>query len=162
MGPMSPQGDRPAGMRTRRWATTVVAALAIVGCDGAPPRVKPWRHAPDPLAVAESVPRSPVLAKASDDVAVKARRAHTLRIHVDAEPRGLNPLLSPSVWTRRIMMGTVFETLLREAPPEGGAGSGPGRYLPGLARSWRIMPGGREIRFELEPDVTFQDRKSVV
>ncbi len=164
MGPMSPQGDRPATARPahpRRWAWAVVAALAVVGCDGAPPRVKPWRHAPDPLAVAESVPRSPVLAHASDDVAVKARRAHTLRIHVDAEPRGLNPLLSPSVWTRRIMMGTVFETLLREAPPEGGAGSGPGRYLPGLARSWRLQLQNTELIIELDPAARWHDGRPV-
>lgn len=155
MVPMSPQGDRPVAR------LVVAAACALAACDGAPPRVKPWRHAPDPLAVAEGAPRSPVLVHAGDDVAVKARRAHTLRIHVDGEPRGLNPLLAPSVWTRRIMMGTVFETLVRYAPPEGGAGAGPGRYLPGLARSWRIQLQNTELIIELDPAARWHDGRPV-
>ncbi|HVV88092.1 MAG TPA: ABC transporter substrate-binding protein, partial [Kofleriaceae bacterium] len=130
-------------------------------CEGPPPRVKPWRHAPDPRALAEAAPRSPVLVREGDDVAVRARRAHTLRIHVDAEPRGLNPLLNPSIWTRRIMMGTVFETLIHYAPPEGGAGNGPGRYLPGLARAWRLQLQNTEIILDLDPAARWQDGKPV-
>ena len=156
MGPMCPQGSRPAAL------ALALAVLALAaGCDAAPPRVKPWRHAPDPLALAEGAPRSPVLAKEGDDAAVRARRAHTLRVHVDGEPRGLNPLLSPSVWTRRIMMGTVFQTLVRYAPPEGGAGNGPGRYLPGLARSWRIQLQNTEIILELDPSARWSDGRPV-
>jgi peptide/nickel transport system substrate-binding protein len=158
---MSPQGDRPVARARGRLALAVALAGGLAACDGAPPRVKPWRHAPDPLTVAEGAPRSPVLATKDDDQAVRARRAHTLRIHVDAEPRGLNPLLSPSVWTRRIMMGTVFETLVRYAPPEGGAGAGPGRYLPGLARSWRIQLQNTEIIVELDPAARWHDGKPV-
>ena len=162
MGLMGPQDDEPAARpRAIRRAWVVAAVLALAACDGAPPRVKPWRHAPDPLAVAEVAPRSPVLAHDSDDVAVKSRRAHTLRIHVDGEPRNLNPLLSPSVWTRRIMMGTVFQTLIRYAPPEGGAGNGPGRYLPGLARSWRIQLQNTEIILELDPSAKWHDGRPV-
>ena len=164
MGPMSPQDDRPgvaARPRWRRGPWLVAALVALVACDGAPPRVKPWRHAPDPLVLAEGAPRSPVLATAVDDVSVRSRRAHTLRIHVDGEPRGLNPLLSPSVWTRRIMMGTVFQTLIRYAPPEGGAGAGPGRYLPGLARSWRIQLQNTELILELDPAARWHDGRPV-
>lgn len=138
----------------------VVIALfvsGLPGCDCAAPRGKPWRHDPDPQSLAAAQPRSPALAADEEAVDVLAERSHTLRIHVDAEPRALNPLLAPSVWARRITMGPVFETLVRYEPPADGAGSGPGRYAPGLARSWKIMPGGREIRFELEPDVTFHD-----
>jgi peptide/nickel transport system substrate-binding protein len=68
---------------------------------------------------------------------------------MDAEPGRLSPVISPSVWTRRILLGTVFEPLLRY--------EGPGHYGPRLARSWRVMPGGTEIRIELEPGVTFHD-----
>ncbi len=141
----------------------VLTALLPAGCNCSPPRGKPWRHEPDPGRLAAAEPRSPALALGDDGQAAEilARRSHTLRIHVDAEPRGLNPLTAPSVWTRRITLGPVFETLIRYEPPEGGAGAGPGHYSPGLARSWRVMPGGREIRFELEPGVTFHDGRTM-
>ena len=42
----------------------------------------------------------------------------------------------------------VFEPLLRYVPPDA---QGPARYTPRLARSWRVMPGGLEIRIELSP-----------
>ncbi|HUQ06351.1 MAG TPA: ABC transporter substrate-binding protein [Kofleriaceae bacterium] len=111
------------------------------------------------MAVADAVPRSTALVREEEDLAVRARRSHTLRIHMDAEPRSLHPLLSPSQWTRRAVVGTVFETLVRYVPPEGGTGAGPGRYVPGLARSWRIQGGGTEIILELDPAARFHDGK---
>jgi ABC-type transport system substrate-binding protein len=136
-------------------ALTIAVALAL-GCAAceSPPRSKPWRHEPDPTKVAEAAPRSAALAPDATD-APRADRGHTLRIHMDAEPRHLNPMLAPSVWTRRIAMGTVFETLIKYAPPE--SPGGPGRYLPGLARSWRVDPDGLTIYVELETGVTFHD-----
>lgn len=138
-------------------STSQVAVLLVlvglVGCDS-PARVKPWRHAPDPTAEAARAPRSPALADMSAEADVRAARSHTLRIHLDAEPGRLNPLVGPTVWGRRITLGTVFEPLLRYVPAEGQT---PARYAPRLARSWRVMPGGQEIRIELEPDVTFHD-----
>ncbi|HEX4455237.1 MAG TPA: ABC transporter substrate-binding protein [Kofleriaceae bacterium] len=134
-----------------------IAAIAIgTGCDS-PARVKPWRHAPDPTAEAKSEPASQVLSNLAgqSDGDLRANRPHTLRIDVDAEPGRLTPLVEPSVWARRITLGTIFEPLLRYVPPE--TGQGPGRYEPRLARSWRVMPGGQEIRVELEPDVKFHD-----
>jgi peptide/nickel transport system substrate-binding protein len=140
----------------------ICALLALTsamapGCDCRAPRGKPWRHEADPKSLANAEPRSPALARDEATSAVLAERDHTLRVHMDAEPRALNPLVAPSVWARRVTMGTVFETLIRYEPPEGGAGAGPGRYAPGLARSWRVMPDGREIRFYLEPGVKFHD-----
>lgn len=123
--------------------------------------MKPWRHAPDPMLLADAAPRSAALARQEDDLAVRARRGHTLRIHMDSEPRGLHPLLAPSVWTRRIMLGPVFEPLIRYLPPEGGAGAGPGRYVPGLARSWRIQAQGTEIIIELDPAARFHDGRAL-
>jgi peptide/nickel transport system substrate-binding protein len=136
----------------------VVATLAVVGslalgCD-ASARVKPWRHAPDPTSEAAQAPGSPVLADASGEPDIRASRAHTLRVHLDAEPGRLTPLLGPTVWARRITLGTIFEPLIRYVPPDG---PGAGRYAPRLARSWRVMPSGMEIRIELEPNVTFHD-----
>jgi len=132
----------------------LVGLAGLVGCDS-PARVKPWRHAPDPAAeAAASAPGSHVLADPGGEADVRAARPHTLRIHVDAEPGRLTPLVSPSTWARRITLGTVFEPLLRYAPPDD---HGAGRFAPRLARSWRVMPTGLEIRIELEPDVTFHD-----
>jgi ABC-type transport system substrate-binding protein len=131
-------------------------ALAPIACDS-PARVKPWRHAPDPIAEAAHVPSSPALADLGDSE-VRAAHAHTLRIQLDAEPVRLNPLISPTTWGRRITLGTVFEPLIRYLPPE--AGQPAGRYAPRLARSWAVVTppwGGLELRLELEPGATFHD-----
>lgn len=140
---------------------TIGLAIAVViaasGCECAPARSKPWRHAPEPTGDLQGPPSSEVLAAESTRVAALARRRHTLRVHMDRQPRHLNPLVSPSQWTIRATQDTVFETLVRYRPPAGGAGSGPGRYEPGLARSWSVAPSGREIRIDLEPDVNFHD-----
>jgi len=131
----------------------VAAAVTAWGCD-APARVKPWRHAPDPASEAARVPGSPALIESPGGPDVHAARAHTLRVHVDAEPGRLTPLVAPTLWARRITLGTIFEPLLRYVPPDG---HGPGRYAPRLAQSWRVMPSGLEVRVELEPNVTFHD-----
>ncbi len=152
MGTRGPQDQRPTAA-----LTIAVAAIAgAIACES-PPRARPWRHAPDPTKVAEAQPRSPALAAEEVNAELRANRDHTLRIHMDAEPRHLNPMLAPSVWTRRIAMGTVFETLVKYAPPDGGAGAGPGRYLPSLAKSWRVDGDGLAIYFELQQGVTFHD-----
>jgi peptide/nickel transport system substrate-binding protein len=130
----------------------VWAALAIA-CES-PARVKPWRHAPDPTAEAARAPGSPVLADLPSEAAVLAARPHTLRIHMDADPGRLSPVVEPSLWAKRITVGTIFEPLLRYVPPDG---QGPARYTGRLARSWRVMPSGTEIRIELQPGVTFHD-----
>jgi peptide/nickel transport system substrate-binding protein len=138
----------------------VAAALAVVTCCDSPARVKPWRHAPDPTAEAQAAAQSAqsaasaALSDAPGEPNLQLARAHTLRIHVDAEPGRLTPLVAPSVWARRITLGTIFEPLLRYLPPDGQT---PAHYAPRLARSWRVAPSGLEIRLELEPDVTFHD-----
>ena len=138
-------------------AASAVAALAAAACDS-PARVKPWRHAPDPTAEAARAPSSPALAAggAGADADARAGRGHTLRIHVDADPGRLSPLVSPTVWGRRITLGTIFETLIRYVPPDA-PGQAAGRYTPRLARSWRVSPWGTEIMIELEPGVHFHD-----
>src|SRR6185436_2504608 len=50
-----------------------------------------------------------------------------------------SPVLEPSLWARRILIGTVFEPLLRYVPPDA---QGPARFTGRLARSWRVMPNG--------------------
>ena len=134
-------------MVTRASQVVAVGALVLLtGCDS-PARSKPWRHAPDPTDEAAHAPRSPVLDDGSASP-VHVARGHALRIHVDAEPGRLSPILAPSVWARRITLGTIFEPLVRESA---------GGYSPRLAKSWRVMPGGMEIRVELEDGVVFHD-----
>lgn len=143
------------------WASQVAVgaalAWAVAACES-PARVKPWRHAPDPTAEAARAPGSPTLADVSTGGEVRTARSHTLRVQIDAEPGRLNPLVSPTVWGRRITLGTVFEPLLRYVPPDGAQ---PARYAPRLARSWRVMPWGNEIRIEIEPGVKFHDGRSL-
>jgi peptide/nickel transport system substrate-binding protein len=133
----------------------LVGFLVGTGCES-PARVKPWRHASDPIALAARAPESPALAADPQVTAVHANRDHTLRIAMDSEPRGLNPLASPSTWTLRAMVGTVYETLVKYQRTPGG-----GSYASGLARAWRVSPSGTEIRIELEPDVLWHDGKTV-
>ena len=73
---------------------------------------------------------------------------------MDAEPGRLTPIALPSLWAQRITIGTIFEPLLRYVPSDGHA---PARYAARLARSWRVMPDGLEVRIELQPGVTFHD-----
>src|SRR5262245_51216368 len=120
MTPRAQQAGRPGAALTVAGALAAVAVGALAACEP-PARVKPWGHAPDPLEEASHEPRSPALARDEVGAAVRSRRDHTLRIHVDAEPRQLNPMVAPSLWTRRIALGTVFETLIRYLPPDGGA-----------------------------------------
>jgi ABC-type transport system substrate-binding protein len=129
----------------------------IAACEGPPARSKPWRHTPSPDQLADVQPSSEILAAEAARTAARRRRGHTLRVYMDRTPRHLNPMVAPSVWTLRIAADTVFETLIRYQPPPGGSGSGPGQYQPGLARSWTVAQGGREIRLELMPDVSFHD-----
>ena len=119
-------------------AVWLVIAAGLSGCDCTSPRGKPWRHEPDPQELAAAEPRSPALARDPATATVLAERGHTLRVQMDARPRAINPLVAPSVWSRRVAMGTIFETLIRYEPPAGGAGAGNGYYGPGLAGSWKI------------------------
>lgn len=133
----------------------VIALIAVTVACESPARVKPWRHAPDPTSEAANAPGSPILAGGdATEQQVVAARSHTLRVHMHAEPGRLSAILDPSMWARRVLLGNVFEPLLRYVPPDA---NGPARYTSRLARSWRVMPGGQEIRIELQPGVTFHD-----
>jgi peptide/nickel transport system substrate-binding protein len=131
--------------------------FALAACEGAPARSKPWRHAPDPSA--EQVPSTvgDVLTAEKDRLAAMASRPDTLTVWLDADPRSLVPMASPTEWTLRIAQGTLFETLLVHRPGEGP--KQPGGLEPGLARTWRVTDAGRAISIELQPGVTFHDGK---
>ncbi len=153
-------------------AVLIGCAVTWVGCDS-PVRVTPWRSAPDPTGV-EGAVHSPALAAASEVSDIHAARPHTLRIAMDSDPGRLFPMAAggpPSQWARRIAVGPVFEPLLRYVPGsanganertlDAGPGTSQAQFGPRLARAWRVMPGGLEIRIELEPGVTFHDGHSL-
>src|SRR3954466_15738330 len=101
------------GSQVRVVIALMAAAVAICGCES-PARVKPWRHAPDPTTEAANAPGSPILSDGDPtEQQVLAARPQTLRIHMDAEPGKLTAILDPSVWSKRVLFGTVFEPLLR-------------------------------------------------
>jgi ABC-type transport system substrate-binding protein len=156
-GQARPEAPGPGGAAVALALLGAAAALSC-GCDQ-PARSKPWRHAADPAAEAARAPSSPALAASARtepvDALARAGRGPALRIHVDADPGRLSPLVAPTVWARRIAQGTIFEPLIRYVPPEPGQPAG--RYAPRLARSWRVSPLGTEILVELEPDVRFHD-----
>ncbi len=56
-------------------------------------------------------------------------------------------------------MGPIFEPLIRYLPP--GSPTAPGTYAPRLARSWRVLNEGLEIRIELEPAASFHDGRTL-
>jgi ABC-type transport system substrate-binding protein len=158
MGPIGQQGLRAP--RRGRWLALVAAVLlALVlamvlspsGCQCAPARSKPWRHRTS-TAIRPAAPSSEVLAEEAERARGLAERAHALRIHVDADPRHLDPLVAPTVWTERIAMDTVFESLLRYQ-----AGADGPVYAPGLASSWTVSQGGQLVTLALRPDVRFHD-----
>ncbi len=137
-----------------RFAVWVLVGT-LSGCTCAPARSKPWRHAAPPSA--DEVPSTigPVLAGEKERMAALAARGDTFTIWLDADPRTLLPLADPTEWTDRIALGTVFETLLVYRPGE--SASAPGGYQAALARSWRVLDGGRTLAVDLQPDVKFHD-----
>lgn len=96
-----------------------------------------------------------VLAGEKQRLKAIAGRDGTLTVWLDSDPRTLNPLVEPTVWTLRISSDTVFENLLRYHPGRGR--DGPGTYEGRLAKSWRVVGGGSEIAVEIRPDVHFHD-----
>ncbi len=150
--------QRPRKSRLRELAYVAVALSlsACSTCDGCSPYRREWRQPADPVAEPSAQFRA---AAAGEHADRPVRGPDTLRISVDADPVHLDPLVDPTVWTRRITRPAIFESLVRYAPPDGGAGSGPGTYEPGLASTWTVAPSGLEIRFDLQPDVLFHDGK---
>ncbi len=137
-----------------------VFAALFTGCEGPLPREKPWRDQPDIQSWDEVEPSSQIAmpGKHSIQLLKQRDRKHTLRVHMDADPGTLNPLHNPTTWGLRITRDAIFETLIRYLPTEGG---GLGHYESGLAKTWVVSPGGREIRLALQESAKFQDGKAV-
>ncbi len=127
---------------------------ALVACQGPPPRSRDWSE--EPIVPGPGTHKAQ---RAGGDPVTQAHPSrHGLRIHMDADPGSLNPFDAPSEWSRRITTDTVFETLVRYQPV---GEQGQGSYQSGLARSWTVSPGGREIRISLHESAHWQDGKAV-
>lgn len=154
--PLSSQQQRRA--RTRRlWIAggLMAAGWVIVGtwaCPGPPARSRAWRNADNPPAVAEILAtKAPPPQREADSPAASSA---SLRVWLAADPVTFDPLRRPTVATGRVVMGTIFEPLLRFAPVASGCG---GRYQPVLATAWHIAAGGRLVTFDLRAGPRFHD-----
>jgi peptide/nickel transport system substrate-binding protein len=148
---------------------TLAVGVLLAGCEGVPAHQKPWRRPPPDPPLRAGVPGS-AAARALEASERAQARAHTLRVHLEAEPSHLHPLLDPDLEAVRITgpggpgNGPIFESLVTLAPEPGAAAEAPWIVVPQLAERWRVSGDGRELRFTLREGVRFHDggRMSVV
>lgn len=74
--------------------------------------------------------------------------AGILRVHLDGEPPHLHPLIDADESIARIVVGTVYDTLL---------GCESGTYRPSLAERWDVSGDGLKITLHLRPGVRWHD-----
>ncbi|HVT06602.1 MAG TPA: peptide ABC transporter substrate-binding protein [Polyangia bacterium] len=107
----------------------------------ATPDFAPLRPPPPP---AETLP-------APAEVPPPARRGGSLRVHLDAEPSTLLPLVESDASTAQITNGLVYETLLDCRD---------GTYRPGLADSWDVSNDGMRIAVRVRGGVHWHDHRA--
>jgi peptide/nickel transport system substrate-binding protein len=73
-----------------------------------------------------------------------------LRVHIDAEPSQLNPLVDNSQLVARITEGLIYESLVECVR---------GEVQPSLAESWELSPDGLLLSLKLNPSVNWHDGK---
>ena len=83
------------------------------------------------------------------EVTTPAPGAKTFRIGVPAKALTTDPAVTNDVETHRLAR-QVYQTLI-------GVDEETGETIPQLAADWTVSDNGREVVFELEPDVTFHD-----
>ena len=136
--------------RQARITVGLVAAMALfgIGCNrdkggGRARRVD--------AAVAEPVkappPPTQALPETARETPPPAARGGVLRVHLEAEPPHLNPLLDGHQVIQRVVSGLVYETLL-ECGSDG--------YRPGLAERWDESSDGLRLVLHLR-SVRFHD-----
>ncbi|HEY4188710.1 MAG TPA: ABC transporter substrate-binding protein [Polyangia bacterium] len=76
----------------------------------------------------------------------------TLKVHLEAEPTHLDPLVEVDASALQVVSGLVYETLL-ECPSPGVAGP----LRPALAESWQVSPDGLRVALRLRPGVKWHD-----
>ena len=79
-----------------------------------------------------------------------AQRGGTLKVHLEAEPPHLNPLLDTVQVIDRVVGGLVYETLMDCSGD---------RYMPGLADTWELSTDGLHLTMHLRVGARWQDDK---
>jgi peptide/nickel transport system substrate-binding protein len=79
-----------------------------------------------------------------------AQRGGILKIHLEAEPPHLNPLLDTVQVIDRVVGGLIYETLIDCAGD---------RYQPGLADTWEVSSDGLRLTLHLKTGARWQDDK---
>ena len=109
---------------------TVLAGLASLGLA---PLIRATSSAPTPPS----------------EVTTPEPGAKTFRIGVPAKALTTDPAVTNDVETHRLAR-QVYQTLI-------GVDEETGETIPQLAADWTVSDNGREVVFELEPDLTFHD-----
>ncbi|MEK6606879.1 MAG: ABC transporter substrate-binding protein [Myxococcota bacterium] len=71
-------------------------------------------------------------------------------VHLEVEPAHLSLFINPDLWTRRITVPMVYDTLLREDAKTF-------EYTPALAQRWEVSPDNLSYTFHIRPGVTWHD-----
>jgi peptide/nickel transport system substrate-binding protein len=128
-------GLAPACHRTHKApphaATSNAAEPATPG-----PEPPPTATLPEPAAVAPPPAGTP---------------AGTLRVHLDAEPAHLHPLLEGDASVAMVTGGLIYQTLLDCTD---------GTYRPGLAESWDVSDDGMRIAVRMRTGVRWHDHRA--
>jgi peptide/nickel transport system substrate-binding protein len=139
-------------------ALAVVVGLAL-GC-GSRDRSRGSRRRADAAAPTRADDGSHLVAAPARGLPVVAEAppagthpGGTLRVHLEAEPPHLNPLLEGHQVITRVVSGLVYETLV-ECRANG--------YAPGLAASWEESSDGLRLLLRLRPGARWHDGRAVV
>jgi peptide/nickel transport system substrate-binding protein len=124
-------------------------ALAAMGCGRNKLASKPRR--PDAAAIEPLRPPPPPtleLPATTRDAPPAGVRGGVLRVHLEAEPPHLNPLLDGHQVIQRVVSGLVYESLL-ECGSDG--------YRPVLAERWEESSDGLRLLLHIRPGVRWHD-----
>jgi peptide/nickel transport system substrate-binding protein len=145
-------GNQQAG-RIRPRAALLVALVAV-SCGGSD-RVRVSRRPADPVAPSRPETGARVAAAPArqlpaipDEPPPRPPAGGTLRVHLEAEPPHLDPLLDGQQVIDQVVSGLVYETLVecRE-----------GRYVAGLAESWETSSDGLRLQLRLRNGARWHD-----
>ena len=128
----------------------VVMALFAIGCGRGKSGARARR--PDAAAISEPVKAPPPEARELPETAREpppaGARGGVLRVHLEAEPPHLNPLLDGHQVIQRVVSGLVYESLL-ECGSDG--------YRPALAERWEESSDGLRLTLHLRAGVRWHD-----
>jgi len=90
-----------------------------------------------------------LLVPAAGTLAATPQRGGNLVVCQPAEPPGLDPTANTAAAIDRVVFANIYEGLIKVDRN--------GKFIPGLATSWEISPGGKIYTFHLRKGVTFHN-----